>query len=82
MLALVKTETEIWLVERAGGEWVLMLPVWGYGMTEIRIKHAAGGQVTVVPAGATIQVGWKTSQWEGGGHGEESLQEPAIRSEA
>ena len=64
MLALVKTETEIWLVER-GGEWALMLPVWGYSSRgKIRIKHVAGGQVTVIPEGATIQVGWKTSQWD------------------
>ena len=66
MMAIVKTETELWLVERAGGKWALMLPVWGYSSTgEMRIKHVAGGLVTVVPEGATIQIGWKTSQWEG-----------------
>ena len=59
-MAMVKTEAELWLVERAGGEWALMLPVWGYSsMGKIRIKHVAGGLVTVVPEGATIQIGWE-----------------------
>ena len=52
----VTLEDEVWLVARPGGL-VLIRPIMGRTPTgEIRVKLAAGGQVTVLGAGSRIRV--------------------------
>ena len=59
----VTTEEELWLVSRTEG-WVLMFPVWGYSSTgRIRVKHVAGGPVTVIPAGTSVEIVWD-QRWD------------------
>ena len=49
-------ESELWLVERPDGAWLIQ-PILGRTPSgSIRVKRAAGGRVTVLAAGSRVRL--------------------------